>query len=133
MKNLLFNDEETAMTYFAVKMFQEDAKHEAPGFMKVLKAIESKMEQHLKDNPELLDGLVKLIQSEPEFAKHPQAVQLVEMLNHIVSAYKIYDNIKGENEACSLCDGAGRFDKGSGLPCPRCGGSGKLNKKETYN
>lgn len=133
MKNLLFNDEETAMAYFAIKMFQDEVKNDAPGFGKVLNAIESKFEQHIKDNPILLDGLVKLIKSEPEFASHPQAKQLIELLNHIVSAYKIVEDMKGDSEQCSLCDGVGKFINGSGLPCPRCGGSGKLNKKETYN
>lgn len=121
------------MAYFAIKMFQDDAKRDAPGFMKVLNAIESKFEQHIKDNPILLEGLVKLIKSEPEFAAHTQARQLIELLNHIVSAYKIVDDMKGLTEECSLCNGHGKFIDGSGLPCPRCGGSGKLNKKETYN
>lgn len=133
MKTLLFNDEEIAMAYFTVKMFQDEAKDHAPGFMRVLEAIESKIEQHIKENPVLLDGLVKLIKSEPEFAAHPQAAKLIEVLNHLVSAYRIFDEFKGENEPCGLCDGIGNFISGSGLPCPRCGGSGKLNKKETYN
>jgi hypothetical protein len=133
MKNLLLNDEETAMAYFAVKMFQDDAKEYAPGFTKCLTSIESKIEQQIKENPVLLDGLIKLIRSEPEFAAHPQAAALLEVLNHLVSAYRIFDKLKGENEDCGLCDGIGNFISGSGLPCPRCGGSGKLNKKETYN
>lgn len=123
MKNLLFDDQETAMTYFAVKMFQEDAKQHAPGFNVVINSIISKIETHLKENPVLLDGMTKLIQSEPGFANQPQAKQLIEMFNHIVSAWKIMDNIKGENEDCSLCEGVGKFVNGSGLPCPRCGGS----------
>jgi hypothetical protein len=133
MKNLFLNDEETAMTYFAVMMFKDEAKEHAPGFGACLDQISSKIEEQLKNNPVMLEGLVKLIKSEPEFANYPKAVQLIDMFEHIVSAYKIFDSIKGENEDCNLCDGVGKFVNGSGMPCPRCGGSGKLNKKETYN
>lgn len=133
MKNLQLNDEEILMAYFSVKMFQEEAKEHAPGFTAVLNKIISKIEAHIKENPILLDGMVKLVKSEPEFANFPQAKELLEMLNHIVQAWKLMDKIKGENEDCGLCDGIGNFISGSGLPCPRCGGSGKLNKKETYN
>lgn len=133
MKNLLFSDEETAMVYFAISMFQKEAKEDTPGFMPVLNKINSKIEEYLKSNPLALDGLIKLVNSDPEFADHPKAKQMLELLNHVVSAYKIVDDMKGDNETCSLCDGIGKFVSGSGLPCPRCGGSGKLNKKETYN
>lgn len=133
MKNLQFDDQETAMVYLSVSMFQLDAKDDAPGFMDVLNKIKGKIEEYIKSNPASLDGLMKLIKSEPEFSNHPQARQLLELLNHVVSAAKIIDDLKGDSEQCGLCDGIGNFISGSGLPCPRCGGSGKLNKKETYN
>jgi len=133
MKNLLLNDEETVMAYLAVKMFHEDAKDHAPGLNKLLNAMSSKIEQHLKDNPMMIDGMIKIMESDPMFADLAHGKPVLEMLKHISAAQRIMEDIKGETEDCSLCDGAGKFISGSGLPCPRCGGSGKLNKKETYN
>ena len=121
------------MIFFAAEMFSKDAKINAPGFLAVLGRIRAKLESHIKENPLILEGLTKLIRSDSEFAAHPEATQLLKFLDHLVAALKIMDDIKGESEECSLCEGVGKFIHGSGMPCPRCGGSGKLNKKETYN
>lgn len=126
-------DEETVMVYLAVSMMQDDAKEHVRGFLPVLSKLSSKIEKHIKDNPMMLDGLIKIIKSDKDVMKHPKAADLLSMLEHIVAAIKIVDGMKNETEECSLCDGNGKFTNGSGLPCPRCGGSGKLNKKETYN
>ena len=133
MSKLILNDDDIVMTFLSLQMLKGDASDYAPALTKIINITIAKIEGYLRENPMAMESLVKIINSEPELKDHARADTLLELLGHVVGAAKIMYKLKGENEECNLCEGAGRFTSGSGMPCPRCGGSGKLNKKETYN
>lgn len=134
MNKLLLNDEEMVITFISLSMLADSAKGKHTGIAKLLKETEAKIFNTIKENPGIFRGLLTMLEREPGFLEYPQGREIMEYLKHIVAALNIRENLmKDKDDPCDLCEGAGVFKNGSGLPCPRCGGTGKLNKKETYN
>lgn len=132
MNKLLLDDEELLIVFLSSSLLKDE--EEVPKIVKdIIHRIERKMEIHYRENPGSMRGILNVFESDDRLKNHPRGSKLFELVRHLVAAYDLTEEIKATKEDCNLCDGAGVFKNGSGLPCPRCGGTGKLNKKETYN